>query len=210
MTTATFKRLGAAALCALIVTGCATTSTSTRSATTKSVPARIETEEAVGFTITEEARIGSDVRAGYDRAQVQLEAGDTERAIALLEDVAAEAPGLSAPHIDLGIAYHRAGRLEAAEAALAAYSEDYRRLHTDVRRIQRRVIDDKAEIKRLETERRRLPRDAEYDEERAHMEERIAELKAEIEEIEGSPGDALGKRIMERARELGAKLTEDD
>ena len=118
MTTATFKRLGAAALCAQIVTGCATTSTSTRSATTKSVPARIETEEAVGFTITEEARIGSDVRAGYDRAQVQLEAGDTERAIALLEDVAAEAPGLSAPHIDLGIAYHRAGRLEAAEAAL--------------------------------------------------------------------------------------------
>ena len=39
-------------------------------------------------------------------------------AIALLEAVAEAAPGLSAPYIDLGIAHHRAGNLEAAEAAL--------------------------------------------------------------------------------------------
>ena len=36
----------------------------------------------------------------------------------LLELVAAAAPQLSAPHIDLGIAYHRAGDLEAAEKNL--------------------------------------------------------------------------------------------
>ncbi|MDJ0938332.1 MAG: tetratricopeptide repeat protein [Woeseiaceae bacterium] len=106
-------RLGATLVTALLVAGCATTST-----TSKSVPAKIETQEAVGFTITEEARIGSDVRADYDRALALLDAGDKERGIALLDEVAAKAPGLSAPHIDLGIAYHRAGELEAAEAAL--------------------------------------------------------------------------------------------
>ena len=36
---------------------------------TRAKPARIETEAAVGFTITEEARIRNDVRADYDRAQ---------------------------------------------------------------------------------------------------------------------------------------------
>ena len=70
------------------------------------------------------------------------------------------------------------------EAALASYSEGYRPLHMEVRGIQRRVIDDKAEIKRLETERRRLQRGSEYDDERARMDARIAELKEEITSIE--------------------------
>ncbi|MGI9223934.1 MAG: tetratricopeptide repeat protein [Woeseiaceae bacterium] len=98
-------------MAALVLVGCATTSTRT-------VPARIETEEAVGFKIIEEARVGSDVRANYDQALVLLEGGTSERAVALLEDVADKAPGLSAPHIDLGVAHHRLGNLEAAEAAL--------------------------------------------------------------------------------------------
>jgi len=86
-------------------------------------------------------------------------------------------------------------KIESAGAALAAYSEDYRALHSDVRRIQRRVIDDKATIKRLETERRRLPRDGAYDDERAHIEERVAALKEEIAAIEGRiPGNWKTKR----------------
>lgn len=92
----------------VVLSACAT-SDSSRS------PARIEIQEAVGFTITEEARISSDVRIDYDEALDILEHGELEQGIQMLEAVVAEAPELSAPRIDLGIAYHRAGNLDAAE-----------------------------------------------------------------------------------------------
>jgi Flp pilus assembly protein TadD len=96
---------------ALVISGCATTD-STRS------QARIEIQEEIGFTITEEARISADVRTDYEAALRYLEQDRYEEGVALLEAVAEEAPQLSAPRIDLGIAYHRAGNLEAAESNL--------------------------------------------------------------------------------------------
>jgi len=80
--------------------------------------------------------------------------------------------------------FDHVAKIEAAKAALEDYSEGYRSLHADVRSIQRRVIDDKADIKRLETERRRLPRDSAYDEGREHIDSRVAALKEEIAAIE--------------------------
>jgi len=91
-----------------LISACATTET-TRP------PARIEIQEEVGFTITEDVRISGNVRADYEAALTYLEQGRHEEGIALLEVVAETAPELSAPRIDLGIAYHRAGNLEAAE-----------------------------------------------------------------------------------------------
>ena len=96
------------AVVAYLVTACATTEM-TRS------PARIEIQEEVGFTITEEARISADIRTEYEEALTLLEQGRHEEGITKLEAVADTAPQLSAPRIDLGIAYHRAGDLEAAE-----------------------------------------------------------------------------------------------
>jgi Flp pilus assembly protein TadD len=94
-----------------MVTGCATTQTS--------VPqSRIEIEDAVGFTITEEARIGGNVRVDYEEALSLLEQGRHSEGIAALERLAEEAPLLSAPWIDLGIAHHLAGDLVAAEKSL--------------------------------------------------------------------------------------------
>ena len=84
----------------------------------KATPAHLDTPDAYSFTITERARISSNVRSDYDRAIVLLEQGDSEEGIELLEQVAATAPNLSAPHIDLGVAYHRAGDLESAEKNL--------------------------------------------------------------------------------------------
>ena len=81
-------------------------------------PARIEIQEAVGFTITEESRISNDARTEYDEALQYLERGDFVQGIVLLEKIVAYAPALSAPRIDLGIAHHRAGNLEAAESHL--------------------------------------------------------------------------------------------
>jgi len=96
---------------ACIITACATPDTSR-------APARIEIQEEVGFTISENARISSNVRTNYKDALILLEQGRHEQGVALLENVADAAPQLSAPRIDLGIAYHRAGDLEAAEINL--------------------------------------------------------------------------------------------
>ena len=84
----------------------------------KPAPARIEIQQEVGFTITEESRISDDFRLDYDRAMALLAQGRHEQGVALLESVAAVAPQLSAPRIDLGIAHHRNGNLEAAERNL--------------------------------------------------------------------------------------------
>ncbi len=100
------------AFCASLVAACATTSEPVRP------PKNVEIQEAVGFTITEEARIGGDVRADYETALSYLQQGRHDEGIVLLERVAEAAPELSAPRIDLGVAQHRAGDLEAAEKSL--------------------------------------------------------------------------------------------
>lgn len=96
---------------AMVVSACATSEPSR-------VPARVEIQEDVGFTIVEEARISNDVRIDYDQALILLEQGQIDAGISILESVVETAPGLSAPRIDLGIAYHRGDNLEAAESSL--------------------------------------------------------------------------------------------
>jgi Flp pilus assembly protein TadD len=96
---------------ALLVSGCAPTPSGPP-------PARIDIEQQVGFTITEEVRITGNVRTDYDQAIAMFEQGRDAGGIALLEAVTKAAPNLSAPFIDLGVAYHRAGDLEAAEKNL--------------------------------------------------------------------------------------------
>ena len=100
------------ALSTLLVAACATTTEPVHA------PANIEIQEQVGFTIIEEARIDGEVRVDYETAVSYLEQGRQAEGIALLEQVATEAPDLSAPRIDLGIAQHRAGDLAAAESNL--------------------------------------------------------------------------------------------
>ena len=75
-------------------------------------------QEAVGFTITESARVSGSARADYDAALGLLEQGRYDEGVELLEAVADAEPNLAAPSIDLGIAYHAAGDLDAAEQSL--------------------------------------------------------------------------------------------
>jgi len=98
-------------LSALVISACAATGTSRNAA-------RIEIQDKVGFTITERARISSNVRSDYAQALKLLEQGRHDEGAALLELVADATPELSAPRIDLGIAFHRVGDLEAAEKHL--------------------------------------------------------------------------------------------
>ncbi len=80
-------------------------------------PALVEVEADVGFTVTEVVPLPGHVRAGYRDALVLLARGDLEAAIAALALVISEVPDATAPYIDLGIAYGRAGDHEQAKAS---------------------------------------------------------------------------------------------
>jgi tetratricopeptide (TPR) repeat protein len=96
---------------AWLVTACATSETSR--------PAPILARDAAGFTITERARVSGGVRGDFEAALRLLEQEQYESGIALLVEVTEAAPELTAPHIDLAIAYGRVGNLEQAEQSLA-------------------------------------------------------------------------------------------
>jgi len=89
-----------------------------RSPAPKRRPARLEVVDDLSFTITEQARISGEARAQYDNALQLLEQQRYEQGIALLLDVVDKAPDVTAPLINLGIAYERVGDLERAEATL--------------------------------------------------------------------------------------------
>jgi len=86
-------------------------------ASAKHRPARLDVVDAMTFTITEQARIGGDVRSQYDSAVKLLEQERYPEGIAMLLEVAQKAPDVTAPHINLGIAYERIGDFERAEAS---------------------------------------------------------------------------------------------
>jgi Tfp pilus assembly protein PilF len=80
-------------------------------------PEQSVVRDASGFTITEEVRVGSGVRADFERAVEMLKRGETGRAVELLEAVTEAAPQLAVAHSDLGMAYAETGDLERAEAS---------------------------------------------------------------------------------------------
>lgn len=94
------------------IAACATTTEKPRA------KAQVAVQQEVGFTITEAVSMNEAVRADYDRALALLGAGNLEQGIALLETVVESAPGVSGPQVDLGIALHQKGDLEAAEERL--------------------------------------------------------------------------------------------
>ena len=82
-------------------------------------PPKVEiVPDATGFTITQEIRVSGDVRADYDQALLLMAQQPSTPGIALLVRVTESAPGAIAPHVDLGIAYARAGDLDRAEESL--------------------------------------------------------------------------------------------
>jgi tetratricopeptide (TPR) repeat protein len=90
----------------------------TRGGTQKGSTAHLEVTEGSGFAITEQARIGAEVRTEYESALRYLEQGLYESGITALVQVTERAPELASPYIELGIAYGRAGDLERAGASL--------------------------------------------------------------------------------------------
>ena len=69
-----------------------------------------------GFIITEHVRMDASARDDFRRAVAMLNEGNDARAIELLEKVIQKSPGVTAPYINLALAYERTGKLEKAEA----------------------------------------------------------------------------------------------
>ncbi len=79
-------------------------------------PAEAPEPEPQGFRIEEVPDMSPAARRHFERAVTLLDAGDDQGAIALLEPVIDASPNVSAPHINLGIAYARTGQSDKAEA----------------------------------------------------------------------------------------------
>jgi Flp pilus assembly protein TadD len=104
--------------------------------------AQIQIQEQVGFTISEPVSVSETVRMDYDSALFLLEQGQADEGIAMLERVVAAAPDVSGPRIDLGIATHRQGDLDAAEQHLLAALElnpDHPVVHNELGIIYRKT-----------------------------------------------------------------------
>lgn len=101
----------------------------------------IETDET-GFTITEQVRIAGEARVRYDRALSLLRQERYAEGIPLLVAVTETAPDVTAPYVDLGIAYGRSGDFEGAETALetaALLSPDHPIVHNELGIVYRRT-----------------------------------------------------------------------
>jgi Flp pilus assembly protein TadD len=103
---------------ALALAACSATPTQQVQTAPTPLPADIRVEESIGFTIVETAEIDGNVRLDYERALGLLGQGRINDGIAVLETVVERAPELSAPRVDLAIAWHRLDDLDAAEAQL--------------------------------------------------------------------------------------------
>ena len=91
------------------------------------LPAEIVVEEPAapvvevpmrGVVISETVSLDAAVRQQFDQAVAMLLADEVDAAIALLEQVVATDPGVTAPYVDLAIAYRRKDQPEQAEEQL--------------------------------------------------------------------------------------------
>ena len=102
-----------------VVAGCSTTGTSEKAPP----PPELAVVDDIGFTITEQQKVNEQVDLEYQRALQLLEQGQVDEGVAQLQQVIDTAPGLATPRIDLGVAYHRSGDLEAAQTMLESAIE---------------------------------------------------------------------------------------
>jgi Flp pilus assembly protein TadD len=114
------SRVALASAAALVIAACSSAPTKPKvDRPVERQPARVQMQQdSGGFLIIEEVNVDPAIRAEYDSAIRLLEQKQHEQGIAALVKVTQAAPGVTAAHIDLGIAYSRAGDLKRAEASL--------------------------------------------------------------------------------------------
>ncbi len=104
-----------------VVSGCATSAKVTQ----QPVPiidqgpsvARLE-DGRQGFVIRENPGMDAESRGEFERAVAMMNDGKNDKAIELLTKVIERSPGVTAPYINIAVAYMRTGKLEPAEQNL--------------------------------------------------------------------------------------------
>lgn len=76
------------------------------------------TDGREGFVISEPSGMDSQLRAEFDQAGAMIREARYDKATLLLEKVTAQSPGVTAPHINLAIAYRQTNKPEQAEQHL--------------------------------------------------------------------------------------------
>ncbi|ABQ27246.1 TPR repeat-containing protein [Geotalea uraniireducens Rf4] len=76
------------------------------------------TDGREGFLITEPSGMDAQLRADFDQASAMIKEAKFDKAIELLEKVIAQSPEMTAPHINLAIAYRQINKPEQAEQHL--------------------------------------------------------------------------------------------
>jgi len=71
-----------------------------------------------GFVIKEPSGMDTRSRADFDQASAMIKEAKYDKAIELLEKVIAQSPGITAPHINVAIAYRQINKPEQAEQHL--------------------------------------------------------------------------------------------
>jgi len=97
-----------------ILAGCASEAKVKPTVAHEASVARLE-DGREGFVITEAPQMDSASRRNFDHAIAKMKDNDYPAAIDLLEKVTAQSPGVTAPYIDIAIAYERTGQFERAE-----------------------------------------------------------------------------------------------
>jgi Flp pilus assembly protein TadD len=112
---------GAAVLATVlsVLAGCATDGKAKAPAPVAHEPSVARLEDGrEGFIITEVPHMDEVSRKDFNQAVAMLKDQNNGQAIELLEKVIAQSPGISAPYIDIAIAYQRIGKPEQAEEHL--------------------------------------------------------------------------------------------
>ncbi len=100
-----------------LYSGCATTAKVPAQQSVAKVEASVARldDGRQGFIIREHPGMDAESRGEFDRAVVMMNEGKNDKAIELLTKVIERSPNVTAPYIDIGVAYMRIGKLEPAE-----------------------------------------------------------------------------------------------
>jgi len=71
-----------------------------------------------GFVITEPSKLDAESRSNFAQAVALIKEGSYQKSVELLEKVIAQSPGLTAPRVNIAIAYNRLNKPEQAEQHL--------------------------------------------------------------------------------------------
>jgi Flp pilus assembly protein TadD len=111
-------RVGLCAAGTLLLAACATTAPVPKEVAAQATALVGLQQSETGFTVAEDVRVGPETQTEYDNAMRLLEQKEYGPGVALLVKFTQSSPAVTAPYVDLGIAYSRLGDLDKAEASL--------------------------------------------------------------------------------------------